>query len=79
MLDQPSIDQVSYLLGGTAFTLMWLISLLSGSVLMGGGLTKLAWLRRRENPVGYIAAMILIACIACFCWVEAAGTLGWRF
>jgi len=48
------------------FAALWLGGLVTGSVLFGGSPIRLRFIRRRENPVGYIAVMFLLGVVALF-------------
>lgn len=51
---------------GIVFAVMWLVFLMNGSALLGGSIFKPIFVKRRTNPVGYVAAMLLIGGVAVF-------------
>jgi len=65
------------LLFGVVAALVWMIFLISGSALIGGSIFKPVWVKRRANPVGYVAVMLSLGAVAAFGLFEGLSELGW--
>lgn len=66
----PMTDNAILFPFGIVFALMWLVFLINGSALIGGSIFKPIFVKRRINPVGYIAVMVLIGGVAAFGIIE---------